>query len=274
MQTEFLSVDGDSIAVHSSAGAGPAALLIHGNSSAGRSFRKQIDGPLGAEYRLVAVDLPGHGASANASAPDRTYTLPGFAHVIAEVATQLDLADAVLVGWSLGGHIALESIPLLPNMAGVLIFGTPPLKFPPNMAEAFLPDPAMGVLFKEQLTEEEVRVRGAGWFRPGAALPEELLEDIRRSDGIFRTTFAASLGTVGYTDEVELVRNLRIPLAVIHGAEERVIDGAYIAGLAMPSLWRGSLQIIEGAGHIPQWEQPELFDAVLGAFLRATATAR
>ena len=45
-----------------------------------------------------------------------------------------------------------------------------------------------------------------------------------------------------YRDEVAVVRNLNAPLAVLHGTEEQRINGAYIASLVMPTLWRGAIQ--------------------------------
>jgi pimeloyl-ACP methyl ester carboxylesterase len=44
-------------------------VLIHGNSSSSRAFSRQLDGPMGKRFRLVAVDLPGHGASDDAKDP-------------------------------------------------------------------------------------------------------------------------------------------------------------------------------------------------------------
>jgi pimeloyl-ACP methyl ester carboxylesterase len=46
----------------------------------------------------------------------------------------------------------------------------------------------------------------------------------------------------------------------------------YIKGLTMPTLWRGAPQVITDAGHAPQWEQPEQFNALLEALLLETAT--
>ncbi|NTW03474.1 MAG: alpha/beta hydrolase [Oscillochloris sp.] len=272
METTFLTIDGMQIAVHQSGGSGPAALFVHGNSASGKAFLKQLDGPLGAQYRLAAIDLPGHGMSDNASDPAAIYTLPGFARVVVEVIRTLGLEQAVLIGWSLGGHIVLEASADVPNAAGLLIFGTPPLAFPPDMAAAFLPDPAMGILFQETLNEEEVHIRVAGQFAPGAALPELFYDDIRRSDGIFRTTLINSLGTIGFRDEVQIVATLTKPLAVLHGEHERVVNGDYIAALAMPSLWRGAIQTIPGAGHSPFWETPEAFDALVSDFISEAAS--
>lgn len=273
METTFLTVDGMRIAAHSSPGSAPGALLVHGNSSSGRAFERQLNGPLGARRRLVAIDLPGHGESDNAPDPAQVYSLPGFARVVAACAHELGMRGGALIGWSLGGHIALEASAQLPELTGLLIFGTPPLAYPPDMAAAFLPDPAMGVLFKEELTEEEIALRVAGMFAPGAELPPLFFADVRRSDGRFRAALLASIGTVGFADEVQLTQGMRTPLAILHGERERVVSGDYIAALELPTLWRGAVQTIPGAGHTPQWETPEAFDALVEAFLADTLGA-
>ena len=67
------------------------------------------------------------------------------------------------------------------------------------------------------------------------------------------------------------MRDLKPPLAVLHGAEEQLVNGAWFASVPMPTLWRGAVQIIPGAGHAPQWETPQAFDALLAAFIEETA---
>ncbi len=66
--------------------------------------------------------------------------------------------------------------------------------------------------------------------------------------------------------------NLTQPLAVLHGAQEQLINGDYFKTLTMPTLWRGAVQIIPGAGHIPQWETTEQFDALLDGFMADCAS--
>jgi pimeloyl-ACP methyl ester carboxylesterase len=264
---QLLQVSGQKIAIYESSGRGAPVLLIHGNSASAKAFRRQIDGSPGNSLRIVALDLPGHGKSDDAADPAVTYTLPGYARVVAEVVAQLQLQEAIIVGWSLGGHIALEASALLPKASGFLIFGTPPIAFPPA-ADAFLPTPAMGATFKADLTAEEMDGYVRGGFRPGATdVPDSFRADVRRADGRVRSTLGASLAPNGYADEVAIVAGLKVPLAILHGAEEQLVNGAYIERLAAPTLWRGKLQIIPGAGHTPQWEQPEKFNALLEAFV-------
>lgn len=267
MTTKIIDGGFGQIAYRESPGSGPAAVLIHGNSASSRAFARQLDGPLGQKHRLVAIDLPGHGASANAADP-ALYTMPGYAGVLTDLVGRLGVEDAVFVGWSLGGHIVLEAAPDLPNARGLMIFGTPPLAFPPAMEAAFLPNPAMAAAFAADLTEQQAQAFVAACFKPGATdIPPSFLADTLRTDGRARAQLAASIAPDGYRDEVDIVARLTRPFAVLHGAEEQLVNAGYFATLTMPTLWRGAVQVIADAGHTPQWEQAAQFDALLEAFI-------
>jgi pimeloyl-ACP methyl ester carboxylesterase len=258
------------IAFRESGGKGPAAVLIHGNSSSSRVFSRQLDGPLGERFRLVAVDLPGHGASDDAM-DQSAYSLPGHARAVRAVVEALELGSAVFVGWSLGGHVVLEMAPGLPHARGFMIFGTPPLAFPPGMSQAFLPNPAMGFTFSEHIDREQAALYVGSFFKPRFAdVPLFFVEDALRTDGRARSGLAASIAPGGYRDEVAVVRDLKVPLAVLHGEAEQLVNGGYFASIVMPTLWRNGVQVIPGAGHTPQWEAPEAFDALLTAFIEET----
>lgn len=272
MARRDLTVDGVQVAVHTSPGDGPPIVLVHGNSASAQAFRHQLDGKLGREFQLFAIDLPGHGDSADAADPQRSYSLPGFASVVLGVAEQLELAGAVYVGWSLGGHVLLKAAAELPA-AGLVLFGTPPLASPADMERAFLPHPANAILFNEVYSEDEVRARAVALVRPGAEPPELYLRDLRRADGRFRTALLASIAAGRFANEVETVATLTIPVAVLHGAQDQAVNGDYIRGLAIPTLWRGAVQVISEAGHSPQWERPDEFDALVAAFVREVTAA-
>ncbi|MBS0530491.1 MAG: alpha/beta hydrolase [Proteobacteria bacterium] len=273
MMNGYIATSAGKIVYRQSAGTGPAIVLVHGNSSSSKAFTRQLEGTVGQTYRVIAFDLPGHGESDNASDPVATYNMPGYARVLRKVVAHLDIADAVFVGWSLGGHIVLEAAPDLSGAAGFAIFGTPPLAFPPAMEQAFLPNPAMAFTFTRELSDEQARAYVAVAFRPDAAdFPAFMIDDVLRTDGRAREGLAASIAPDGFRDEVEVAANLKQPLAVLHGAEEQLINGAYFKTLNMPTLWRGAVQTISGAGHIPQWEQADTFNALLDAFAKDCAS--
>ena len=70
------------------------------------------------EYRVVAVDLAGHGASGKGRA---AWSIPNFANDVAAVVRGVDAKDVVLVGHSLGGPVVVEAALLLPDrVVGVI----------------------------------------------------------------------------------------------------------------------------------------------------------
>ena len=157
------------------------------------------------------------------------------------------MAHARFAGWSLGGHVVLELAPDLPKARGFMIFGTPPLAFPPAMELAFLPNPAMGTIFAERLDHDQAAALVASMFKPGFAdIPPFFVEDALRADGRARKHLGASIARADYRDEVAALRDLKAPLAVLHGAEEQLVNGAYFASLTMPTLWRGAVHTIPG----------------------------
>ena len=268
--SEVLGVAGPfgEVSLQDSGGEGPLVVLLHGNSASSRAFERQLQGPLGRTHRLIAVDLMGHGASANAADP-AAYLLTGHARTLRALVETLHLEEAVFAGWSLGGHILLEAAPDLPRAKGFLIFGTPPVRMPPPMDKAFLPNPAMGAAFTAEITREQAQAFVEAQFAPGFSdIPAFFVEDVMRTDGRARAGVAASVGAGASRDEVEVVATLKAPLAILHGEHEQLINGEYFASLTAPTLWRDGVQTIAQAGHTPQWETPAAFDAAVTAFAR------
>ncbi|HEY0934355.1 MAG TPA: alpha/beta hydrolase [Trebonia sp.] len=272
MDQRQVEVDGQRISYLESPGAGappgdPAVIFVHGNSSSARTWLPLLDGRFGQRFRCLALDLPGHGQSAPAANP-ADYSLPGYAAALAGFAQALGVPGAVLVGWSLGGHIALEAAPALPDAAGLVIFGAPPLGSAAAFAAAFLPNPAMNTGFTAQVSEAEARAYAASFTAPGSALDTSgFVPDILATDGAARTGLLASIGEGRFADEVAIVAGLRVPLAVLQGTGEQLVSLDYLRTLTIPTLWRAGIQQIPGVGHAPHQETPQRFTVLLTDFL-------
>jgi pimeloyl-ACP methyl ester carboxylesterase len=255
-----------SIAVEERGHGGIPVLMLHGNSFCRGVFRHQFAGRVAAhDHRLIAMDFPGHGQSSDAPDPMRTYTRPGLADAAVEVLHKLQIDEAVVVGWSLGGHVALEMIARFPALRGLMIVGAPPVSRD-NMAEGFTGHPHARVAGREQLSDTEIDDFIATIIGESA---EPFIRDaVARADGRFRKRLFEALRTeTDYVDQRVTVKNSTVPLAVVNGSADTLVNLDYFDKLSYGNLWEGRCHRLPGLGHAPFWQGPEQFDAVLERFL-------
>jgi pimeloyl-ACP methyl ester carboxylesterase len=260
-----------SIAVEESGGGGMPVLLIHGNSFSRGVFRNQLQGPLAETHRLIAFDLPGHGQSSNAPDPVRTYTLPGCADAAVELLEKLGVTEAVVLGMSLGGHIGIEMVPRFSGMRGLMIVGSPPVGRN-TMAQGFNASPQMGVAGKADLSEAEIAGFVQGIF--GGSAEPFLLEAVARADGRFRKRVFEAARAGGGVDQRSIVESSPVPLAVVNGGADRIVNLDYFDAVAYANLWEGYPHRLAGLGHAPFWEGPSVFNPLLERFLRDVESGR
>jgi 3-oxoadipate enol-lactonase len=92
-------------------GRGEPLLLIHGLGCSGAAWAFQV-AALEHRFRLIIPDLPGSGHS---SPPRSEYTIAGFANVMWRLMDHLKVQQTNIVGFSLGGAVALEMATLRPT---------------------------------------------------------------------------------------------------------------------------------------------------------------
>lgn len=268
---DIIATPGGPIAIRQSATSGFPLLLLHGTGTSGKVFARQFDSPLAARFRLIAIDLPGHGGSADAPTTDG-YTLPGLAASVASVTAALGIEHCAIYGWSLGGHVATELLSYHPMVAGVMLGGAPPVaKGPFGLFRGFHPGFGVLLVSKPQFTERDVWRFAELCF--GAELPPGVIDDLRRADGRCRTTFLASaLRGIG-ADQRLTVERAQVPVALVNGEAEPFTRLAYLDTVHSRYLWEGKPVVIAGAAHAPFWQQPALFNTLLDRFADDVAAA-
>lgn len=218
---------------------------------------------------VTPVSLPGHGQSGNAPDPHRSYTLPGLADAAVELLDKLGIAEVIVFGWSLGGHIAMEMIPRFPGMRGLMICGAPPVG-PDQMSQGFKKSPHLGAAGQQELSEAQIKAFVDGVV--GESAEPFLRQAVARADGRFRKRlFDAARAGEGVNQRL-IVETSPAPLAVVNGAADRVVNLDYFDSVAYANLWEGRCHRLSGLGHAPFWEAPGDFDPVLERFLRDVVT--
>lgn len=249
-------------------GTGLPVVFIHGNSLASGTWVAQLEAPALAHLRTVAVDLPGHGDSDHYPLAQR-YAMHHFANTVAAFVRALG-TDVVLVGHSLGGHIAMRVPALAANVKAIALVSTPPLSGVADFAHAFLPVPELAKMFSAELKEEEVQACATGLTWPNSSHAADIARMIKDTDPRVRADMGFEIASGQAADEPALIKAAGIPVLMVHGAQDAFLSLPYLEGHA-PLFWRGRVHSIAGAGHTPQLQQPEAFNQLLISFLEAHA---
>lgn len=266
MNNQFVETTHGTISFADSGGRGCPVVFIHGNSACKEYFARQFVSPLRDHYRLLAFDLPGHGASANASDPTRSYSIHGFADAAMAFLDAIGVERAVLIGWSLGGHIVLEMMARWPGTVAGWITGTPPAGGA-DMAEAFLPSDKMGLTFKEEFSEMDARTQTQGGLGEGETVEPWMVAASLRADGRFRPMMLQSAMEGRDLDGREIARMSPLPLAVVTGSEEPYVNNEFLTRVTYANLWEARVHVLEGLGHMPFWQAPDIVNPMLTRFL-------
>lgn len=261
------------LAVSESAGRGLPLLLLHGNGSSKTVFRDLMSGPLGRSYRLVALDLPGHGASSRPRHPRTAYSLPGLAATVIEALAALGIDEAAIFGWSVGGHVALEMLPKWPGALGALVMGAPPAEAGvAGIQRAFRPDPRFALAASPRLDAAEAEVLLGLFF--GDDVPAYARADLERADGQAREFLFAGIFAGEAADERAIVERSRVPVAIVNGTADPLVNPDYLAELATGSLWEDRCHWLPGLGHAAFLQDPTAFNPVLLRFMRTMSRRR
>ena len=268
--TRRVPIDGIDLSLWELDGGEASIVFIHGNSGCKEAFHEQFRFFAGRGYALIAVDLPGHGESGDATVANAQYTIPAYAALIARLMAHLGLDNPILVGWSLGGHIAIEMIGQGVDMAGAVIVGTPPAgPGAAELGEAFLPSPAAGVTMSENPAEADLRLYTNHLYGTLDPIPELFVRTARRTDGRARRIMGEHWSGAGEgCHQRSVVADSARPIGVVHGMADPFVCHEYLRGVVWGRLWGGEILRLDGIGHAAFLEAPDRFNRFLLDFAR------
>jgi len=244
------------------------AVFLHGNSSTKAVWANQLNAVHRQGHAVLALDLPGHGASENSRFPERTYSLPGYAAIIGALLDVLEWQSVDLVGWSLGGHIGLQLLATDRRVNSLLIVGTPPVPLSAeSLRAAFYASAEMNLAGSLKFTRDDALAYGQAMMGGRGHLTAELLSSISRTDGTARAHFFASALRGQGIDQKKAVETLNKPLCIVHGEQDPFVRLNYLRSLHYRALWRDKIFVIPNAGHAPHWQRPAAFNSILLNFL-------
>jgi pimeloyl-ACP methyl ester carboxylesterase len=258
-QGRFIEVDGAHIH-YLDLGSGPAIVLIHGLAGQMRNFTHSLLSRLKSEYRVVILDRPGCGYSTRP--PCASAAIGAQATTIARFMEALGLERPLVVGHSLGGAIALLLALNHPDRVGGLALIAPVTHPPEKVAQPFrglaITSPLLRRLVAWTLATPISIARGELALEALFG-PEPIPADFATKGGGLlslrpRSFCGASCDLVAapkdLPDMAQRYPSLSIPVGVLFGTGDRILDPvAHAEALAgkLPDL---DLELIEGGGHM------------------------
>jgi pimeloyl-ACP methyl ester carboxylesterase len=235
-------------------GSGKTIVFIHGNSQSTEIWNGFIDEPLLAGYKLVRVDLPGHGQSFRSIDPEKDYTLKGMATHLLDFLQPFD--DYIIVINSLAGNLVAEIITQLKGCKGFFLTGASIIGKKVTVADIVKPNPFFSVTFTAQPTDEELEGLLTTWaVHINEASKKDYIKLFWATDPAVRTQLGVAIALADWSDEVANLEQLEYPVAVVYGAEEKVVFADHLNKTDI-KLWRDSIIEIPDAGHCCQLDQP------------------
>jgi pimeloyl-ACP methyl ester carboxylesterase len=245
-------------------GSGPSVVLLHGYPFNRSMWRDQVV-ELQQHHRVIIPDLRGHGESAVTESPA---TMQRMAGDVASLLETLNISRATIGGLSMGGYVALAFYRLFPLRVRSLVLADTRAQEDTEeakqnrekQAEKALQEGMEGIadaLLPKLLAAQTVAKR------------PEIVKRVRKMivETVPEGAAAALRGMAQRQDQTSFLSRIIAPTLIMVGSEDALTPVAD-AEVMHREIGGSRLQVIEGAGHVSNIENPEEFNKALVKFLR------
>jgi non-heme chloroperoxidase len=251
---------------------GQAILFLHGFSQSSLAWTRQLGSELAEHYRLVAMDMRGHGRS------DKPRDAYGDARLWADdvdaAIRELDLDQPILCGWSYGPLVILDYIRHYGEDAiGGIHFVDGITKLGSEEALSVLAPEFLALVPGFFSTDAEESVRSLSSLLCMCFVREPSVADLSLMLGynVSVPPFVRQALFARAFDNDDLLPTIRKPVLITHGADDAIVRLAVVeqhrAGLN-----RADIHIMPNAGHAPFWDDAASFNRRLSAFCDGVAS--
>lgn len=244
-------------------------MLIHAwTMNAEYWWQKNIP-ELAKHHRVIAPDLRGHGLSGKT---DEGHKLAQYARDVRHLLSALDLAEVILVGWSMGASVILDYLTQ---------FGTDGIRSavfveqsPRYLSGSDWEHPLAGDYSPEALATFTQNLR---YDRPGAAKrfirsmfaeapPGDTIDEMYAETMKTPTSVAiAFMIDMTYADLRPALEKVTVPTLLLYGAQSKLFPGD-LGSWLQEQIPDSKLVMFEESGHCPFWEEPEKFNRKVADF--------
>jgi pimeloyl-ACP methyl ester carboxylesterase len=245
-------VDGLEIQYETAGSRSPAVCLVHGTGGTAGVWRRQLEG-LADVARVIALDLPGHGAS-EGTAPAR---IGDGASLVARFLDALGVGRVVIGGHSMGGAIAQQfALDYPARVEGLVLIGTGArLRVLPRLLDLLARDYPEGLRMLMGLAV-------------GAGAPAHLKDALHRQTAASRPgVVLADLSACDVFDALDRIGTVRVPTLALCGEEDQLTPPRYTRFFG-ERIAGATSAVVPGAGHYVQMEKPEETTEALRRFLQ------
>lgn len=263
MPLKFVNINKSKIAYRKKNAVAPFTIFfLHGNSSRHQTWENIFENKKLDPYRLIAFDLPAHGASDGIS----DYSLPTIGRIMAESINRLSVDKPfILVGVSLGTNIIAEAMAYDINPLGIVLAGPCIIGADCSIANIMIPETSIGLSFVDELRIEQLNEL-AKLLRNHYTGPyyNKFENDFKMVKDNFRPKFGQFVGEGKFSDQIQIINKKNLPTLVIFGDTDQVFYPDYLDNITLP-LWNNKVYKIPG-GHWIHLDNPDVFSDLLSSF--------